>query len=516
MSKTSSPALFELIKSLTKSEKRYFKIYASRHTIGEINNGVKIFDFIDKQKTFDEAVLYEHFKGEAFLNQFSITKNRLYEQIINALDAFHTKNNLDAQLYKMLHSVNILYSKGLYDHATKELIKTKRLAKKHNKIAVLLKVANEEKLIFETKGYHNTNANQLKNHIDENTHLIQQEVFYNQLWHFKSQLFILLNQFGQARSEKDILMYQNIFKQYEAIQKPESFSFQNQHLVYHFESAYYFAVLEHEKSLEILRKDLLLFKNNKGKLKQYLKQYFSILTNIIHLELKEGNTQATQTYLDELKTLPQHFNTDINEDLEIKYLSSINSIELKMLNHEGNYEKAIALAPAIKEIMEKYSAEITPYKKAYLAFNLSIAYFGAEQFNQSLKWINLILNNKDLDQKVDILSFSNLLNLLIHFELKNNSLLPYAIKNTKRFLTKKERTYRFETTFLKYFTRIASAQSKYEIEELLVNIEDEITTLKNDPFECVAFEHFDFHVWLISKVKNKSFQWVKKEDALLI
>src|SRR5690554_6485258 len=303
MSKTSSPALFELIKSLTKSEKRYFKIYASRHTIGEINNGVKIFDFIDKQKTFDEAVLYEHFKGEAFLNQFSITKNRLYEQIINALDAFHTKNNLDAQLYKMLHSVNILYSKGHYDHATKELIKTKRLAKKHNKIAVLLKVANEEKLIFETKGYHNTNANQLKNHIDENTHLIQQEVFYNQLWHFKSQLFILLNQFGQARSEKDILMYQNIFKQYEAIQKPESFSFQNQHLVYHFESAYYFAVLEHKKSLEILRKDLLLFKNNKGKLKQYLKQYFSILTNIIHLELKEGNTQATQTYLDELKTL---------------------------------------------------------------------------------------------------------------------------------------------------------------------------------------------------------------------
>lgn len=47
MSKTDSPALYELIRSLTKSEKRYFKIYASRHTIGEKNNGIKIFDFID-------------------------------------------------------------------------------------------------------------------------------------------------------------------------------------------------------------------------------------------------------------------------------------------------------------------------------------------------------------------------------------------------------------------------------------------------------------------------------------
>lgn len=164
--------------------------------------------------------------------------------------------------------------------------------------------------------------------------------------------------------------------------------------------------------------------------------------------------------------------------------------------------------------MEQYNAELTPSRKAYLAFNMSIAYFGKDEFNQSLKWINLILNSKELDQKEDIVSFAHLVNLLLHFELKNNILLPYAIKNTKRFLSKRKRTFKFETIFLKHLTKISNAQDKYEIEQLLQNIESEIEALKNDPFESVAFEYFDFHVWLTSKVKNKPFHLVKREAFL--
>lgn len=514
MSKTASPALYELIKSLTKSEKRYFKIYASRHTIGEVNNGIRIFDFIDQQEEFDEEDLYTHFKGEAFLNQFPITKNRLYEQIISALDAFHAKNDIDAQLYTMLHAIKILYSKGLYDHANREIKKTKRLAKKHNKIAILLQIANEEKRIIETRGYQNANYETLKLHAEESIDLTHQQDFYNNLWLVKSQLFVRLNQTGQVRSKEDVFEYEKIYDAYKAIKQPKNISFENQYLIYHFKSAYYFAILEHENSLNMLKENLSHFKKNNGQFKKYPNQYFSILTNIIHLEAKNGNNNAIHTYLNELKALPNALKSNLTEDLAIKLFSSINSIELKILNHEGNFDKAIALAPEIKKGMEQYNAELTPSRKAYLAFNMSIAYFGKDEFNQSLKWINLILNSKELDQKEDIVSFAHLVNLLIHFELKNNILLPYAIKNTKRFLSKRKRTFKFETIFLKHLTKISNAQDKYEIEQLLQNIESEIEALKNDPFESVAFEYFDFHVWLTSKVKNKPFHVVKREAFL--
>ena len=52
--KTVSEELFQLIKSLSKQEKRYFKLYASRHVIGEKNKYVQLFDAIDKQAAYNE------------------------------------------------------------------------------------------------------------------------------------------------------------------------------------------------------------------------------------------------------------------------------------------------------------------------------------------------------------------------------------------------------------------------------------------------------------------------------
>lgn len=515
MSKTASPDLYELIKSLTKSEKRYFKLYASRHTIGKKNNGVRIFDFIEQQEKFDEEAVYNHFKGEAFLNQFPITKNRLYSQIISSLDAFYSLKNVDAQLYKMLHSINILYSKGLYDHAVKMLKKAKRLAKKHNKMAILLQLANEEKKIIETRGYQNTNEKKLDQHVENTLNLTKQYNFYNELWKVKSKLFVQLNQSGQARSKKEVDEYTRLFNQFKNLEQPQEMTFENQYLIYHFKSAYNFAILENEKSLLLLKENLNHFKDNQNKIKEFPNQYFSILTNIVHLEAKAGNTKLIHAYLNELKSFPHQLNSDLTKDLKIKLYSSINSIELKTLNQEGNFKKATLLSTSIEEGLEMYEEELTPFRKAYLAFNMSVAFFGNEEFKKSLKWINLILNNKELDQKEDIFSFAQLLNLLIHFELENDELLPYAIKSTKRFLSKRKRTFKFETVFLKQLTKLSVAQNKYEVEELLFEINQEIADLKEDPFESVAFEYFDFHIWLISKLKNKSFQHVKREDYLV-
>jgi len=41
-----STELFDLIRSLSQSEKRYFKVYASKHVIGKENNYVRLFEAI--------------------------------------------------------------------------------------------------------------------------------------------------------------------------------------------------------------------------------------------------------------------------------------------------------------------------------------------------------------------------------------------------------------------------------------------------------------------------------------
>ena len=152
MSSKVNHALFDLIHSMTKSEKRYFKLLSSRHTIGEENNYVRIFDYLDKQEEYDEDKLFKDFKGESFLNRFSITKKRLYDHVLSALDSFHVSHSIDAQLHKMLHSSNILFEKSLYDQSRRILVSAEKLARKHERSHILLQVLAKRKNVIETHG----------------------------------------------------------------------------------------------------------------------------------------------------------------------------------------------------------------------------------------------------------------------------------------------------------------------------------------------------------------------------
>jgi len=59
-----SDQLHELIHALTKSEKRYFKIYSSLQAGNKMY--VRLFDLIEKQKQYDEAKLKSKLKIAGF------------------------------------------------------------------------------------------------------------------------------------------------------------------------------------------------------------------------------------------------------------------------------------------------------------------------------------------------------------------------------------------------------------------------------------------------------------------
>ncbi|MEO9258011.1 MAG: hypothetical protein ABI207_06490, partial [Crocinitomicaceae bacterium] len=120
----------------------------------------------------------------------------------------------------------------------------------------------------------------------------------------------------------------------------------------------------------------------------------------------------------------------------------------------------------------------------------------------ALKWINHILNDSELDHKEDIFCFAQLFNLIIHFELDHKQLLPYAIKNTQRYLKLRNRVYGFETVFLKYITKINKSPSQINQLDLLAVVANELNELRNDPFEKNVFNYFDFATWAQSRVEE--------------
>jgi hypothetical protein len=90
MANVASDALFVLIKSLSKSEKRYFRL----QPMAEDGQHRLLFDAIEKLTEYDEEKLFKILKGTPIADGLSIAKNRLYHTLLKSLASFHHKLSL--------------------------------------------------------------------------------------------------------------------------------------------------------------------------------------------------------------------------------------------------------------------------------------------------------------------------------------------------------------------------------------------------------------------------------------
>jgi hypothetical protein len=483
---------------------------SSRHTIGEENNYVRIFDHLDKQETYSEELLFEKFKGEAFLNRFSITKKRLYDHVLSALDSFHSSNSIEAQIHKMLHSADILFERSLYDQSRRILRSAEKLAVKYEKSALMIEISTKQKRILETGGYLNVSGNDLVEMSDNEDVFIDQMREYNRIWSVKSQLFTQLAKKGVARSEEESKNYTELCSPLLSNFDPKNITTEGKYLYSHTLSAYYYAIADLEKSLEYLKMNLELFNETSKELAIEPNKQISVLTNAIYISDKLGEYRTAIVYLNQLKSLAH--DTESNEDLEIKLFSSVSSIELSMNLRKGAFKEASKIAIDIEQKLLGFGDKITSTRRAFLEFKIAVAYIGVGEFNTALKWVNKILNDSELDKTEDIIGFTQLLDLLIHIELNHDKLLPYSLKSTQRFFKTRNRMYSFEKVFLQFIGRLVKCKDHFEMEKEWEDLYNDLAAITNDDiFESVALDYFDFQSWAESKLKGKSFDIVVRE-----
>jgi hypothetical protein len=142
-----STELFDLVKSLTKSEKRFFKLSSSLQS-GE-KNYLKIFDVIDRQKTYDEDAIKSQFKEETFIKHFPSEKNHLYKLILKSLRSYHSDNSVSSVLKQEIKNIEILYRKALFKECNKFLARAKKTAIEREKFYYWFELISWEKLLLE-------------------------------------------------------------------------------------------------------------------------------------------------------------------------------------------------------------------------------------------------------------------------------------------------------------------------------------------------------------------------------
>ena len=153
MPKTPSNKLFKLVKSLSGSEKRYFKLFADHKQGGQSTKYIQLFDAIDQQEVFNEeqlkTLIYEG--KEISSRKYSELKSYLYDLILKSLHNYDEKNAIDFRLKNMLQSIRVLYKRSHYPECLDILDKAKRLAYKYENFICVVELLDWEKQIAYTQ-----------------------------------------------------------------------------------------------------------------------------------------------------------------------------------------------------------------------------------------------------------------------------------------------------------------------------------------------------------------------------
>jgi len=149
-----SDELFNLIRSLSKSEKGYFKKYAFTGSAREEEkNYIRLFDAMDEQQEYDEDKIVKTFKGEQFAKQIHRVKNYLYHIILKSMRGYHSRHLVENTVKEHLQDIHFLHEKGLYPQAKKLLKSARKLAYQYEKFPPLIEILDWERKIVSRQAY---------------------------------------------------------------------------------------------------------------------------------------------------------------------------------------------------------------------------------------------------------------------------------------------------------------------------------------------------------------------------
>ncbi|MEO7983681.1 MAG: hypothetical protein ABI688_06345, partial [Bacteroidota bacterium] len=202
MSNRSTDALFQLVKSLEKSEKRNFKLYVKRNTATEDLKVIQLFDALDKMSEYDEKQLLKKTRSIS-KQQLSNIKGQLYKQILSSLRLLKDEDNIDIRLHEQMDHARILFNKGLYIQSLKVLERLKETAKSYQQLTYLQQALFFEKKI-ETLFITRSMQDRADKLAEESDAVNSQLTLVNKLSNLSLQLYSWYIRNGHARNEKDI------------------------------------------------------------------------------------------------------------------------------------------------------------------------------------------------------------------------------------------------------------------------------------------------------------------------
>lgn len=507
--KTVSDDLFRLIKSLTKSEKGYFKKFASRNAPGTTKNYIVLFNAIDALSVYDEDKLKIDINDTALIKQLPVYKVYLFNLILKALQSYGMFDNSESRLNEMIANIRTLESKALYREALKLLKKAKDTAYKYNRAKYILDILILERNLMIAHPDKNVLENRQRVYNEQRALLKSIAKYFEYSW-LSDQTVIFVEQKSDYNEEERVKEIERIMAS--PLMQDETLADDYLTKTYYYHSHLFYNLSKNrlDEVHKILHKEIILMETNKHMIDEAPKNYISALINFLLFSDFTNKKESVRETLVKINSLRRKWKNKLSPALEIHILFHAANSELLVYRKHVEMKKGRNVIKRIDEGFKKYDKEIPLQLKATLLSNVVTFNIIDGDYESALKYNNMILNDPQLSFKSDVINLARLCQLLIHLELDNFNLLEYVIDSTVRYFKSRTHISHAEQALLAFFKK-AIASNEDEMNEAYEELYYNLNKSLKEPSGRSLIDMFDFISWSESKQKRKKLTEILKQ-----
>lgn len=499
-SNRSSDALFQLVKSLGKAEKRNFKLFVGRNSASGDLKIAQLFDLLDKMPDYDETTLLR--KGSSLKKeQLPNLKANLYKQILASLRVMREEVNVENQLHEQLEYARILYDKGLYQQSLRMLERTRELAKHYHQNSFWLQA-----LVFEKKieSLHITRS--MRHRAEEialEVRLLNERLaMVGRLSNLALQLYSWYIHYGHARDEKEAEAIREFFNAQLPVAARQSEGFFEKLYLYQSYCWYAFISQDFLMHYRYARKWADLFETYPQMLRIEAPYYVKAMHNLLLAHFMLRNHKGFVADLAKFETFAASDDGTFNENIRAQTVIYVYIAKLNGYFLAGDFAGGIAIVPELEKMLDTYSLQTDRHRELVFYYKIACLYFGNGDFKNTIDYLHRIIHWK-VDLRNDLQCYARLLHLISHYELGNYSILEHLIKSVYRFMAKMEHLSVVEEEIFRFIRKSFGLTNNTQIKAALSALLERLRRYEKSPYEGRSFMYLDVIGWLESKVSGQ-------------
>ncbi|MEO1012329.1 MAG: hypothetical protein AAFX53_13555 [Bacteroidota bacterium] len=503
-------ALFVLVKSLSKSEKRQFKLYVGRLGVNTDAKFLALFNLLDKSRAYDEKTILA--SGIVKKAQLSNLKAHLYRQILVSLRLNPVNQNIRVQIREQLDFATILYQKGLYKQSLKILEKAKTTAIENEEKNIAYEIVELEKII-ETQYITRSIPDRADELAVQAKELSAQNVMTSKLSNLSLQLYGMMLKVGYVRSDDDYTKVKTYFEKQLPKYDLDTLGFREKLWLYKAYLWYSFLVQDFLSSYKYANRWVDLFYERPDMI--HLNPVFFLKGNHYLLEslfyVRYG-TQFKQT-LGKLERIVGAKDFPKNDNIASLAFLYINANKLNSHFLYGTFEKGLYLVKIIEYGIQKHKARIDAHHIMILYYKIACLYFGTGDNKMCIQYLKKIISNKSLKMREDLMCFARVLSLVAHYEAGMDYHMEVQLKSTYKFLLKMNDLHAVQKEMIKFLRNLGNIYP-HELRAEFEKLHTELKKYEEHPYEKRAFLYLDIISWLESHLQNKPVGTIIREKAM--